>query len=174
MTETVFRATYSDFVIRKTRSVAVIQLEIPIEQAPLFVERFGIPLPGQEKWVALALLGDAAFRQPEVTPTKTVEVAAPVTEPQPPAKLADKWSGADAERALRRAGILANDVAFRRWIMGDLSGEACDPEYAARFIREWIGVQSRNEILVNPDKLAAFMALEGAFLVASGRQSEAR
>lgn len=62
-----FRATYSDLRFVKTRKVAQVTLELPIEQAGDFVAAFGAPNPAEEKWVAIARLSEKAQPQPEET-----------------------------------------------------------------------------------------------------------
>lgn len=52
------RATYSDLKFLKTRKVAQVVLELPIEQAGEFVSLFGAPDPSRETWVAVALLSE--------------------------------------------------------------------------------------------------------------------
>jgi hypothetical protein len=154
----VFKAAYADFVLRKTRAVAVIQLEIPIEQAEKFVEIFGLPVAGRERWVALALMA------PEVAPV-------PVPSPES-GRAAPK-----AEAALKRAGMLPSDIAFRRWIIGNkVDDQACQPatpDEAAQLLRELMGVESRNEILRDPQALAAFLEIEEKFMLAAGRRHHA-
>lgn len=53
---TAMHANYSDFKLIKTRSVAQVVLEIDISRAEQFVRDFGIPQPGKEIAVLLALL----------------------------------------------------------------------------------------------------------------------
>lgn len=64
--------TYSDLKFIKTRSVAQVVVEIPIEQAGAFVEMFGAPCPGKEVPVALARLNKAE---------QTSQPPAPMTPP---------------------------------------------------------------------------------------------
>jgi hypothetical protein len=50
------RGCYSDLKLIRGRKVAIICVEIPIEQAEQFVAAFGIPNAAEETWVALARL----------------------------------------------------------------------------------------------------------------------
>src|SRR6185312_4925497 len=52
----VIDGSYADFKLIKTRSVAQICVEIPIEEAERFIGMFGIPKPGIEIPVAVARL----------------------------------------------------------------------------------------------------------------------
>jgi hypothetical protein len=59
-----FRATYSDLKFIKTRKIAQIVLEMPLEQASDFIAAFGAPNPAEEKWVAVARLVDKTPEEP--------------------------------------------------------------------------------------------------------------
>jgi hypothetical protein len=52
----VISGTYADLKFIKTRSVAQVVVEIPIEAADAFLKLFGAPQPGQEVPVAIARL----------------------------------------------------------------------------------------------------------------------
>jgi hypothetical protein len=47
------KATYSDLRFIKSRKVAQVVVEMPIEDAAKFVEMFGTPNPAAETWIAL-------------------------------------------------------------------------------------------------------------------------
>ena len=59
----IIQGTYSDYKIVKSRSVAQIIVEIPLETAESFVQMFGMPLPSKEKWVALAMLNEKVINK---------------------------------------------------------------------------------------------------------------
>lgn len=63
----VFAGTYADFKTVKTRSVVQAVIEIPVEQAEAFLKVFGVPRPGAERPVAIALLNTAKpeLKQPK-------------------------------------------------------------------------------------------------------------
>lgn len=122
----VISGTYSDFKIIKTRSVVQIIVEVPIERAKEVIDRFGIPQPGKEKWVALALLRD--------TEGDTQEEAPKEDKPK------RKWE--DMQPAVQ-AGILVNDPNFIAWT------ERAYPEIggtADERIKAYCGVQSKTEL----------------------------
>ena len=50
--------TYSDLKFIKSRSVAQVVVEVPIERAADVVALFGTPQPGGEVWVGMARLKD--------------------------------------------------------------------------------------------------------------------
>ena len=49
MTQAAFKATYSDLRFVKSRKVAQIVLELPLEQADGFIQAFGTPNPRQKR-----------------------------------------------------------------------------------------------------------------------------
>src|SRR5579859_2923411 len=51
---------FADFRLVKTRSICQLVIEIPIERAEEAVQKFGLPLPGQEIHVAVARLTAAS------------------------------------------------------------------------------------------------------------------
>jgi hypothetical protein len=108
--------SYSDFKLVKTRSVAQIVIEVPIEQAEAFLKAFGVPQPGAEKPVALALMN---------------------TEQPKPEKPRQSWSS--MSRA-QQAGILCSDKQFWLWFNVD------DEKQAEQRVREYFGIESRREL----------------------------
>ena len=64
-TNRITKGTYSDFKIVKTRNIAQIIVEIPLEHAEEFVTMFGMPTPNMDKWVAVARLNDEIVEQNE-------------------------------------------------------------------------------------------------------------
>ena len=66
VSQAVFRAAYSNLTFVRSRKVASISLELPIEQADAFIAAFGSPNPAEEKWVAIArLVEQQAEEQPD-------------------------------------------------------------------------------------------------------------
>jgi hypothetical protein len=168
MTPAAFAGTYSDLKLVKTRSVAVVHIEIPIEQATAFVAAFGMPLPGSERPVALALLKQTPKDAP----------GAPTIEDGEPANDRTPWT--KLPRA-KRAGILCNDARFQVWATDKAAIEIKpdtwpdDPkESAAMYIRWRCGVRSRSE-LDNTDGIATrFDLMESLYRVEVGLMAEAR
>ncbi len=122
-------ASYADFKLIKSRSSAQIILEIPIEHAERFIAAFGMPIPGSEKPVALALLRST-----------TAQPAVPEREPS--AGVGKKrWH--EMSRA-QQAGVLCHDESFVEWI------GAADEDEAAMKVRHQCGVFSRAELDKEP------------------------
>lgn len=133
MTLAAFQGFYSDLRFVKTRSVAVISVEIPIEQASAFVAAFGAPTPGAEIPVAIA----------RIDPTKAAgEAPKPASEPNERRRFHDL-------PLPQQAAMRCNEPAFRRFLAEreDVQGIAMmDLDMAAETVREICCVQSRSEI----------------------------
>src|SRR5260370_770059 len=96
----VVSATYSDFKIVRTRSVAQIVLELPIEQAQGFVDAFGLPIPGSEIHVAIARLR----AEPKAVDLLRSE------------RGKEQYRAKDAmDQAAVRAVLLCKDLKFQLW-----------------------------------------------------------
>ena len=91
--EAILQGTYHDLKLVRTRGVAQIIIEIPLEAAPAFVNAFGVPNPSEEIWVAVARLqGDS----------------------KPHSVKQD--DGPKPKSYAQEAGILSNDKAFWRFV----------------------------------------------------------
>lgn len=140
----IIAGSYADFKVIKTRSVVSISIEIPIEQADTFISTFGMPIPGSEKPVALALMN---------------------TEPEQPEKGKKSW--AEMGRA-QQAGILCNDPRFQDWC------GATSADGAADFIRRECGVHTRAHLDMNKKAAGAFDQIVTNYRQANGHMAEAR
>lgn len=56
----VIKASYTEIKMVKTRSVYQVVLEEPLEQMEDAIKMLGIPKPGSETWVAVAMLNETA------------------------------------------------------------------------------------------------------------------
>lgn len=143
---------YSDFRIVKTRSVAQLIVEIPIERAAEAVALFGVPQPGQEIHVAVARLNNAVPAParstasacsdpgPLTTGSETgrerTEIPAPTSPPpgeRSASGLGGRTTGAEPGREARpwntipraqQAGIKCGDPGFQKWL--DTLDTPCD------------------------------------------------
>lgn len=138
-----FKAAYSDLRFVKSRKVAQIVLEMPIEEASRFVEAFGAPDPSKETWCAIARLD----------PTK---IAA--TVPQ-------KEKRALSELPLsQQAALKCNDVSFRTFLArGYPQIKTLDLDMAVEEVRSFCGVKSRSELDSNSAAAAKWKQLSDAF-----------
>lgn len=62
---TAVRATFSDFKTVKTRSVAQLVFEVPLEEADAVLAALGgVPVPNREQWVGVAPITEQAAARP--------------------------------------------------------------------------------------------------------------
>lgn len=121
----VFDGNFSDFKIVKTRSVAQVVVEIPLERGKQFIAAFGVPQPGSEIPVAIALLDPAAAAEPLEQKKK------------PKQRFCDLG-------VAQQAGILCNDPKFQQFV------QVGNDEEAADYIRAYCEVDSRADIDTSP------------------------
>jgi len=127
-----FSGNYADLRFIKTRSVAAITVEIPIEQAAAFVAAFGAPTPGAEIPVAIARLD----------PTKAVSEA-PKPAGEPSIKERRRF---DTLPLSQQAAMRCNEPAFWRFLNEEQGCAISDADAAAIIVREFCGVESRRFI----------------------------
>lgn len=156
--------TYADLKFIKTRSVAQLVIEVPIENANDVVSLLGVPTPGSEVWVAVARLNRSAGH------------ADTAVASQPGAlRQHDGSPKSEGERAVQRAGMLPSNETFRLWL-GRIKGNDArvDKAYAEQYIRDFCGVKSRREIGSSPEARAKLDHLLADFDQAAGRMAEVR
>ena len=133
-----FSGNYADLRFIKTRSVAAITVEIPIEQAAAFVAAFGAPTPGAEIPVAIARLD----------PTKAVSEA-PKPAGEPSIKERRRF---DTLPLSQQAAMRCNEPAFWRFLNEEKVHfpryAINDADAAASAVRERCKVQSRSDIKI--------------------------
>lgn len=151
MTAAAIQGSYSDFKLVKSRSQAQIVIEIPIEHAEKFIAAFGMPIPGMEKPVALALLSAT------VKPAPSQQAG-----PEKGRRRFDEMSCAE------QAGIVCADKRFQQWI--GLPSENA----AAEQVRIWCGVNSRAEIDGNKQATSYWASLLARYRNSTGQVAEVR
>lgn len=139
------RATWSTYKPVPTRSVLQLTLEVPLEQQADVFKKLGYPVPGQETWVAVALLNTQ--KQPE------------------PEKPKQSW---ESMSYAQRSGILRNDKRFQEWLA---VGNAED---AAEHIRKYCRVESCSQIDSNAVAMDRFDRLRVGYLQSTGQAAEQR
>lgn len=118
---TAISATFSDFRTVKSRKVAQLVLEVPIEQANAALKALGgVPQPDQEQWVGVAPLTQEAAEKPVERPKG--------------GKLA------------QRAGILCATPSFHKWLTEERGLSVQSEAEAAAYVREYCGVSSRADL----------------------------
>jgi hypothetical protein len=137
MTQPAFKATFSDFKLVKTRSVAQFVFEVPIEAAGAALEALGgLPRPDAEVWAGIARIQDG--------PTNALEA------PQRP----------DAARRFhdlplpQQAALRCRDMDFRTFLRDVKQVPAINAAEAAESVRSICHVTSRSQFALD-DKAAA-------------------
>ncbi len=136
----VIKARYADWRTVKGRKVLQITLEVPLEQQEDVLSMLGAPMPDRDLWVAVARL----------------------TESQN----TDAFKGGPLAK---KAALLCQNGAFRRWAAGQLAAEGMDGiavldgDMAADFIRERCGVESRAMLDHSDDATRFFRQMETDF-----------
>lgn len=133
-----FAGAYSDLKFVKSRQVAQVVIEIPIEEANRFLEAFGAPNPAREQWMAIAPLVN-----------KPVSTTEPQTEPS-----RRQWSDM---RPSARAALLCKETAFLAFLKVKSEQEATDR------LKRHCGIQSRRELDADETKLMMFNTIESKF-----------
>lgn len=133
---TAFRAAFSDMKLVKTRQVAQLIFEIPIEEFDAAYEVLGgMPVPSKERWFGIAALSPASTAQPQPAPDK------------PPAGAKRDWR--DIPPA-QQAGIRCDEPIFAAFLKEERSDDwqeaNADPAECVRLI---CGVRSRSDLITN-------------------------
>lgn len=144
-----FSATFSDLKLVKTRQVAQLIFEVPIEQFDQAYEILGgVPVPGKERW-----FGIAAIKTP-----KQQEVA------EEPSR--EKMNWRDMQPAAQCA-LRCSDATFRAFLMEEHSfrprGGESHEEQATHFLRSFFGIQSRSELGTDHRKRVLWKQLDDQF-----------
>jgi len=156
----VIRADYANWRPVAGRKVLQLILEVPIEQTADVMEKLGVPMPGESKWCAVALLengntasgngvglhgpmpkpsdnSEAPVTHHGGTPLHTSASIAAVGTSEIPAKERRPFASLPLSQ---QAAIRSTDKAFQAWI--GVSSDAA----AADYIREHCRVTSRAHI----------------------------
>lgn len=116
---TAIRATFSDFKLIRTRKVAQLVMEVPLEQANAALKALGgVPQAETEQWVGIApIQGDDA--------------------PAPAEKPRRRFS--EMSRA-QQAGMMCADLQFQEFCCAHNEVEAAD------YVRSWCDIDSRSKL----------------------------
>ena len=136
-----FSGSYCDMKFIKSRSVAQIVVEIPIEQAAAFIAAFGVPEPSKECPVAIARL----------------DLSKTPTAPEKPKRAFNELPIA------QRAALLCDREAFRTFMNQQMLCNVICAEDAASSLRGKLGIKSRSELATNQMAAARFRNIENEF-----------
>jgi hypothetical protein len=149
-----WKGDYVDLKFIKSRKIAQIWIEIPIEDATQFVADFGAPNPAFGIPIALARLN------------KGIEAVSDDAAVEGKAAQKAREQELKGGPLAKRAGILCNEKAFWKFI--SLYREEPIPEVnssklAACYVRGWCGVESRAELDHNQEAARKFHDLEASY-----------
>lgn len=143
MNAAAIQGSFADFKLIKSRSVAQLIIEIPIEHTDAALAALGgVPQPASERPVAVARLKPEAVAKPDAR-----ERYAKLTE---------------GEQAVARASLLVDDREFISWAQA-FARSTMSREGLVMWLRKQCGVQSRKELATDPAALARFLDLEARF-----------
>lgn len=134
----VIQGTYADFKIIKSRKVAQIIVEVPLEAAQSAITMFGVPNPSIEQWVAVAALQAVSVDNSDQPRRSAVSSAAMLCQ-------SDKF-----------AQFLIEEMGLGEITIGDRDS-------VADGLRSILGIQSRAELQNNDEALTAFNNLKGEY-----------
>lgn len=121
--QAVISGTYSDLKFVKSRGVAQVVIEVPIEQAQNVVAAFGTPMQASDVWVAVARLKTEQKPQKELT---------------------------EGEKAKRHFEAMCQDEEFASWLR-DARPDIAPYGPPREICKAMMGVLSANDIVDNPD-----------------------
>ena len=156
-TAPVFKASFADFKLVKTRSCAQLIFELPIEQADAALQTLGgLPRAATEVWAAICRIDPKkAASEPRVAPA---EASAP--------KERQRFG---AMPLPKQAAIRCNDPDFRRFLaqrghFARAGTAVLDLDMAADEVREICCVTSRAQITDADGSGPLWMALDAEYL----------
>jgi hypothetical protein len=163
MDKAAIAGTYSDFKIIRSRKVAQLVVEVPIEQAQALITALGLPNPAEETWVAVARLQKAqegkewADYRKEALKQITPPTASPVD-----LKAHRRFEDLPLPQ---QAALACQDMEFREWLRESYDGDVLDITSAAEAVRCWCHVDSRSQIQPGTDAGDAWGRLYNRFLL---------
>jgi hypothetical protein len=153
-------------------------LEFPLEIFAEIVERLGVPMPDKEKWVAVALLDELVAQESEHVSIEHLDRQSVDRAPKNlDRSLAGKQRYANSsamEQARTRAAFLPRNSKFRVWASSVSPYPVRDEADAVRFIHDRCGVDSRGEIVTDPDAYREFIEMETAYKIDTEQFAESR
>lgn len=174
------KARFVDYRTVKSRSAWQFILEVPVEMADEVLRVLGgTPLPGLEKWCAVARLVDvepSLKNRPDLVEGLKAEMEkAPLGSP-PPARKDERTS---ADKAVQHCAILCErDEEWQAFIEARARSEFIyvgpGPEATAERVRRLLEIESRAEIGKDPQAYGRWLRLLTAFEQTINRFAEQR
>jgi hypothetical protein len=179
---TAFRATFSDMKLVKTRQVAQLIFEIPIEEFDAAYEVLGgMPVPSKERWFGIAALV-AGATAPVAGRSMAREQRAEQGNPGGRHALAPDDFNPDTEEASRdepapvkprrdwrdlpasqQAGIRINEATFAAYLCEEHSDEWHETGDADECLKLICRIQSKTELMADPRRTMLWHQLDTAY-----------
>jgi len=167
----VIQADYANWRPVAGRKVLQLTFEVPIEQTEQVMKMLGVPMPGESKWCAIALLeqksGEATANDPEVGGDEGANVVSRPSATATGVKLSGPATNSKAPRPFaslplsQQAAIRTGDKSFRDFL--ETQTPIHDQESYADAVRAICGVESRSDIRPGTPAAIAWMALEAKY-----------
>jgi hypothetical protein len=149
-----FRAVYSDMKLVKTRQVAQLIFEIPIENFDAAYEVLGgMPVPSKERWFGIAALKSPAEEAPSNVPSGSP----PSTRPDGTKR---DWRDLPPPQ---RAGIRVGEALFAAFLREERPDDWHEAQDADDCLKLICGINSKRDLLTNHKALVMFNLLDSAF-----------
>ena len=160
---TAFRATFSDMKLVKTRQVAQLIFEIPIEEFDAAYEVLGgMPVPSKERWFGIAAINQGKEARPN--PSLSGQHNAQPRQDSPSAPRPDgakrPWRDLPPQQ---QAGMHGNDPIFEAFLKEERPDDWHETQEAAECIRLICGVASRAELETNHKARVIWKQLDDQF-----------
>jgi hypothetical protein len=160
----VIQADYANWRTVAGRKVLQLVFEVPIEQTADVMEKLGVPMPGESKWCAIALLENGACaggnsdgkprnapkpssasepQNEQNGPTPTPINARTVTAGTSP-KAGEDRRPFSALPLSQQAALRCNDLEFQ--LFASLQPGASERGDIVNFVRSYCGIKSRSEL----------------------------
>lgn len=154
---TAFRATFSDMKLVKTRQVAQLIFEIPIEEFDAAYEVLGgMPVPAKERWFGIAAIKSTAEENRAQPRQKD-------SSPSPHPGGAKRMDWRDMQPAAQ-AGIRSNEPEFWAFLREVMTyPDVKDADTAAIAVRHICRVNSRTEFSTDHRKRVLWHQLDSQF-----------
>jgi len=142
-----FRATFSDMKLVKTRQVAQLIFEVPIEEFDAAYEVLGgMPVPSKERWFGIAAIAPAATARPEPN--------------QPQARAKQDWRDLPPSQ---QAGIRINEPAFGAYLKENHADEWHETGDADGCLKMILRITSKTELKTDPRRMMLWKQLDDAY-----------
>jgi len=154
---TAFRATFSDMKLVKTRQVAQLIFEIPIEEFDAAYEVLGgMPVPAKERWFGIAALKQGKEADPK---SRTPVKPQPDTD-KPSAGVKRDWRDVPPSQ---QAGIRVNEPTFAAYLREEHSDEWHETGDADACLKMICRIESKTELKTDPRRMMLWHQLDSAY-----------